>query len=160
MEANTSRSEVRHIPLRVISLTVLWLFLVGLPGPLLAQMAGAGSQVEALIETSDAAESLPLTTAQKQARQLATVLAEKPVTAPASERRAPLGVITDQGMRPGTRVIVPIFTGPGMEGRLVSGEQTFASPVEEEGAIVAEDARRPLFLPAAKAALAFELLVE
>jgi hypothetical protein len=63
-------------------------------------------------------------------------------------------------MRPGTRVILPIFTGPGVEGRLVSGEQTFVSPVEEEGAIVAEDARRPLFLPAAKAALAFELLVE
>ena len=160
MEANTSRSKVCHIPLGVIPLTVLWLFLAGLPGPLLAQMPDAGSRVEALVETSDTAESLPLTTAQEQARQLATVLGERPQTAPASERRTLLGVITDQTMRPGTRVILPIFTGPGIEGRLVSGEQTFASPVEEEDAVVAEDARRPLFLPAAKAALAFELLVE
>jgi hypothetical protein len=145
----------------VIPLTVLWFFLVALPGPLLAQRRDAGSRVEALVETSDTAESLPLTTAQEQARQLATVLVEQRQTAPASERRTPLGVITDQSMRPGTRVILPVFTGPGVEGRLVSGEQTFASPVEDgEDAVVVEDAQRPLFLPAAKAALGFELLVE
>jgi hypothetical protein len=160
METNTSRFDVGHIPWRVIPLTILWLFLAGLPDPLLAQVPGAGSRVEALVETSDTAESLPLTTAQEQARQLATVLAERPRTAHASERRTLFGVITDQAMRPGTRVILPIFTGPGIEGRLVSGELTFISPVAEEGTTVAEDARRPLFLPAAKAALAFELLVE
>jgi hypothetical protein len=123
-------------------------------------MTGAGSPVEALVETSDTAESLPLTTAQEQARQLATVLVGRSATAPASGRRTPLGVITDQPLRPGTRVILPIFTGQGIEGRLVSGEQTFTSPVEDDGATVEEDARRPLFLPAAKSTLSFELLVE
>jgi hypothetical protein len=117
--------------------------------------------VEALVEPSDTAESLPLTTAQEQARRLATVLVGgKSHTAPAAERRTLLGVITDQPLRPGTRVILPIFTGQGIEGRLVSGEQTFTSPVEDEGATVEEDARRPLFLPAAKSTLSFELLVE
>ena len=159
MDANTSRPEVHRIYLCGISLTVLWLFLAGWPGPLLAQRSGAGSQVEALIETSDAGESLPLPTAQEQARQLATVLVGAPDAAPASERRTPLGVVAEQPLRPGTRVILPIYTGPGIEGRVVSGEQTFASPVEE-GTTVAEDAQRPLFLPASKAALAFELLVE
>jgi hypothetical protein len=120
-----------------------------------------GSQVEALTETSDTAESLPLTTAQEQARQLATVLVGgQPRAAPTAERRTLFGVITDQPLRPGTRVILPIFTGQGIEGRLVSGEQTFTSPVEEEGTTAQEDARRPLFLPAAKSTLSFELLVE
>jgi hypothetical protein len=161
MDANTSRPKVCRISLCVIPLTVLWLFLAGWPALLLAQTAGTDSQVEALVETPDTAESLPLTTAQEQARQLATVLVGgKSHTAPAAERRTLLGVITAQPLRPGTRVILPIFTGQGVEGRLVSGEQTFTSPVEEEGTTVQEDARRPLFLPAAKTALSFELLVE
>jgi hypothetical protein len=159
MEANPSRSGVHYIHLRGISLAVLWLLLAGWSGSLLAQAPGAGSQVEALIETPDAAESLPLTTAQEQARQLATALAGTPDAASTAKRRALLGVVTEQPIRLGTRVILPLVTGPGIEGRLVSGEQTFASPVEE-GVTVAEDAQRPLFLPAAKAAVAVELLVE
>ena len=159
MDANPSRSEVYRLHLCGVSLIVLWLFLAGWPGPLLAQVPDAGSQVEALVGMSDAAESLPLTTAQEQARQLATALAGTPDAAPTSKRRTLLGIVTEQPVRLGTRVVLPLLTGPGVEGRLVSGEQTFASPVEE-GVTVAEDAQRPLFLPAAKAAVAVELLVE
>lgn len=68
--------------------------------------------------------------------------------------------MTEQVMRPGTRVILPLFTTRSIEGRLVSAEQTLASPVEDDGATVNGEARRPLFVPASNTALALEILVE
>jgi hypothetical protein len=130
------------------------------PTVLLAQERSSRSQVEALADLSEETEALPLTTAQEQARQLATVLVETPGSRRAAGKRTPLGVVLDQPVQPGTRVIVPIFAVPGVEGHIVSSEQTFASPVEDEGATVREDARRPLFIPASKTAIAVEVLVE
>lgn len=160
MYTNTSLFTMCRIHVRVIPLTALLLTLLHLPAPLLAQRTGGSSQIEALVESSDDAPSLPLTTAQEQAKQLATVLIATQEAAPSAKRSSLLGVVTDQAMRPGTRVVLPLFTAQGIEGRLVSAEQTFASPVEDDGVTVTVDARRPLFLPASNTALAFEILVE
>jgi hypothetical protein len=160
MYVNTSQSQRRCVAVGALSVGVLWLALCCSSTLLLAQERSRRSQVEALAAISEETESLPLTTAQEQARQLATVLVETPGATPATGKRTPLGVVFDQPVQPGTRVIVPIFAVQGVEGRIVSGEQTFASPVEEDGATVTEDARRPLFLPASKTAIAVEILVE
>jgi hypothetical protein len=105
-------------------------------------------------------ESLPLTAAQEQARQLATALEGTQEVAPATVKRTPLEIVFDRAVRLGTRVVLPVFTAWGIEGRVVSGEQTLASPVEDDGATEEEDARRPLFVPASKTSLAFEVLVK
>jgi hypothetical protein len=160
MYANTSRPKTRRVCVRVFLVGVLWLAILGLPGRLLAQASSARSQLEALMETPEEAASLPLTTAQEQARQLATVLVETQGAAATAAKRTPLGVVIDQAVQPGTRVILPLFTLWGLEVRLVSGEQTLASPVEDDGETVAEDARRPLFIPASKTAFAVDMLVK
>lgn len=67
MYANTSPSTMCRIHVQVVPLAVLLLTLLSLPGPLLAQKTDGGSQIEALVESSDDAVSLPLTTAQEQA---------------------------------------------------------------------------------------------
>jgi hypothetical protein len=160
MYINTSQSNRRYAAVGALSVGVLWLALCGSSTLLLAQERGRRSQVEALTDISEEAESLPLTTAQEHARQLATVLVESPGATPATAKRMSLGVVLDQPVQPGRRVIVPIFAVQGVEGRIVSGEQTFASPVEDEGGTVREDARRPLFIPASTTAIAVEVLVE
>jgi hypothetical protein len=160
MYANASRPKQRCVTVRVVLVGVLWLVLFGLPGLLLAQERGARSQLEALMETPEEAASLPLTTAQEQARQLATVLVATQGSAATTARRTPLGVVTDQALQPGTRVILPLFDLGDIEVRLVSGEQTMASPVADDGETEAEDARRPLFIPASKSAFAVEMLVK
>jgi hypothetical protein len=160
MYVNTSQSKRRCVAVGALSVGVLWLALCCSATLLLAQERGRRSQVEALADISEETESLPLTTAQEQARQLATVLVETRRTPPAAGKRTPLGVVFDQPVQLGNRVIVPIFSVQSVEGRIVSGEQTFASPVEDAGATVTEDAWRPLFLPASKAAIAVEILVE
>jgi hypothetical protein len=134
--------------------------LLGWPDLLLAQGVGARSQLEALMETPEEAASLPLTTAQEQARQLATVLVETQSSAATTARRTPLGVVPDRAVRLGTRVVQPLFTLWDLEVWLVGGEQTIASPVADDGETVEEDAQRPLFIPASKAAVAVEMLVK
>jgi hypothetical protein len=160
MYANASRPKKRCVSAGVFPVGVLWLVLFGWPGLLLAQDVGARSQLEALMETPEEAASLPLTTAQEQARQLATGLVETPGSATPAARHTPLAVVIDQAMQPGTRVILPLLILWGLEVRLVSGEQTLASPVEDDGETVEEDARRPLFIPASKTAVAVEMLVK
>jgi len=160
MGVNTSQSKRCCVAVRVFSVGVLCLVLCCSPILLLAQERSSRAQVEALAEISEETESLPLTTAQEQARQLATVLIERREATPAAGKRTPLGVVFDQPVQLGRRVVVPIFAVQSVQGRIVSGEQTFASPVEDEGATVKEDARRPLFLPASTAAIAVEVLVE
>ena len=160
MYADASQSKRSGVVVRVFSVGVLCLVLCCSPTLLLAQERSSRSQVEALAEIAEETESLPLTTAQEQARQLARVLVETSGGAPAAGKRTPLGVLLDRPVQPGTRVIVPIFAMQGVEGRIVSSEQTFASPVEDEGATVREDARRPLFIPASTTAIAVEVLVE
>lgn len=160
MYANASGPKQRRVAVCVVPVGVLWLVLLGLPDFLLAQGSGARSQLEALMATPEETTSLPLTTAQEQARQLATVLVETQGSAATTARRTPLGVVTDQAIQPGTRVILPLFTLGDIEVRLVSGEQTLASPVADDGETVEEDAQRPSFIPASKAALAVEMLVK
>jgi hypothetical protein len=145
---------------RVFAVGILWLALCCSPSLLLAQMTGSRAQAKALAVTSEEKESLPLTTAQKQAQQLATGLAETQGVAPTVARRTPLEVVFDRAARLGTRLVLPLFTAWGIEGRIVSGEQTLASPVEGEGATVVEDARRPLFVPASTTSLAFEVVAK
>lgn len=159
MSANASQSTRCCVSMRVFFVGAVVLLLC-LPSLLLAQAAGNRSQIEALIATADEAESLPLTTAQGQARQLATVLLETQSTSSTTAKRTPLGIITEQAVYPGMRVILPLFTWQSVEARLVSGEQTFASPVDGAGATETADARRPLFIPASNAAIALEVLAK
>jgi hypothetical protein len=160
MCTNASWPKKRCVSVRVVPVGVLWLVLLGWPGLLLAQDVSARSQLEALMETPEEAVSLPLTTAQEQARQLATVLVDPQGSTAATPRRTPLGVVTDQAIQPGARVVLPLFPLWDIEVRLVSGEQTLASPVADDGETVEEDAQRPLFIPASKGAFAVEMLVK
>jgi hypothetical protein len=160
MYLNTSQPRGPGVSVCVVSVALLWLALYCSPGLLLAQTTGSNAPGQAVAATAEEMESLPLTTAQEQARQLATALGKTQGVAPATAKRTPLEVVFDRAVRLGTRAVLPVFTAWGMEGRIVSGEQTLASPVEDGGTTEEEDARRTLFVPASTTSLAFEVLVE
>jgi hypothetical protein len=160
MYLNTSQPRGPGVSVYVVAVALLWLALYCSPGLLLAQTTSSRTPGEAVAATAEEMESPPLTTAQEQARQLATALGETQSVAPATAKRTPLEVVFDRAVRLGTRAVLPIFTAWSMEGRIVSGEQTLASPVEDDQITEEEDARRPLFVPASTTSLAVEVVAK
>ena len=75
-------------------------------------------------------EPLPLTTAQQEARALATVLIGKKSSTTVPLPSTPLEHITEQSLRPGKRLVIVLKSWHGGQLRLVSGQQTFASPID------------------------------
>jgi hypothetical protein len=147
---------------RLASFGALLFLLLGiLPPDVPAQVATRTNAAAPVLDAVDREELSSLTTAQQQARQLATVLigAREPSTI--ATPKTPLEVITEQTMRLGNRAIVPLFVSSGLEGRLVGGRQTFTSPVDYGPSTAKNDARRPLFIPASEEAMmALEILTK
>lgn len=75
-------------------------------------------------------EPVPLTPAQQEARALATVLIGKKSTTTVPLPSTPLEHFTEQSLRPGKRLVIVLKTWHGGQLRLVSGQQTFASPID------------------------------
>ena len=118
------------------------------------------AQIPLRLELLASQETVPLTAAQKEAKQLATALAGTPTPQADTSKAGPLTVILEQPLSPGQRPMVPVFFVGSMEGRFVGGQQTLASPVAPEPSHTVEDANRPMFIPASQAAVAVELLIE
>jgi hypothetical protein len=106
--------------------------------------------------TADSQDAPPLTTAQEQARQLATALTGTREASVVPENLPALGILADQARRLGRRLVIPLFAWHGIEIRFVGGEQTFASPVDEASAAAPEEAGRPSFPPATQATVGVE----
>jgi hypothetical protein len=140
----------------VIGLICLWCCTVLLPG----QVSLARAQTSPRPETVDGNESQPLTAAQEKARQLAVALHNERESRAETAAAASPGIVVEQPPAPGQRPVVPLFAAKGIEGRLVGGQQTLASPVTEISAGAAADANRPMFMPATQAAVAVEVLFE
>ena len=140
--------------LRAVLLLLLWC----LPGA-----ATEPSPPEAQLPLQEAFyddELPPLTAAQQEARQLATVLIGKkqPVTT-ATIPKTPFVLLAEQSLRPGKRLVIVLFTWRHGQTRLVSGQQTFVSPIDEVASISA-GARRSIPAHMADIALAVEVLVD
>jgi hypothetical protein len=130
--------------------------LLVLPALVMLHASLALAQTASSANTADSQDAPPLTTAQEQARQLATALTGKGEATVFPENLQALGILADQTMHLGKRLVIPLFAWHGVEIRFVGGEQTFASPVDEAAATVPEDAGRPLFLPASQTAVGVE----
>ncbi|GIX48140.1 MAG: hypothetical protein KatS3mg131_2351 [Candidatus Tectimicrobiota bacterium] len=105
----------------------------------------------------EADEPASLTAAQEEARRLAAALLEEQPP-PTPVLKVPLAIITERPLRPGERLVIVLFRTRHLEGRLLGGVQTLASPTDLL-AVVVLDARRPTFLPAEQAAVAVEMAV-
>ena len=106
-------------------------------------------------------ELTALTPAQQRARQLATVLSSEQPPSTTSAQTLPLSIITEQTMRLGNRLIIPLFTSAHLEGRFLGGIQTFTSPVAHDSSSSEDDARRPIFLPSLEETfMALEILAK
>jgi hypothetical protein len=114
------------------------------------------AQTPSSTNTADSQDAPPLTTAQEQARQLATALTGTRETGVFPENLPALGILADQTMRLGKRLVLPLFAWHGIEIRFVGGEQTFASPVDEASTTAPAETGRPSFLPAAQTAVGVE----
>ena len=111
----------------VVSGSLFILALTCLPGTVAAQ---ASTDVPLYShDFSDADELPPLTTAQQEARALATVLIGKKegTTTSLPIAATPLVFFSEQSLRPGKRLVVILGTWKRGQVRLVSGQQTFAS---------------------------------
>jgi hypothetical protein len=92
-------------------------------------------------ETAAATEELPpLTATQQEAQALASVLLgeQEPANAPASPTS--LDLRGEQPLRPGKQLYIFLFSWLGLRVYLVSGQQTFVSPVDD-ATLVATDSR-------------------
>jgi hypothetical protein len=138
------------------SLVSRFVLLLVLPALVLLYQPLVLAQTTAPAGTADSQDAPPLTKAQEQARQLATALTDKRETTIGPENLPALGILADQTMHLGKRLVIPLFAWQGIEIRFVGGEQTFASPVDEASDTAPEDAGRPLFLPASQAAVGVE----
>ena len=136
------------------------LLLLVLPALVTIRGPSVAAQTATPAGPADSQDASSLTAAQEEARQLATALTGKRKSAGGAEKISPLSVIADQTMRLGKRVVLRRFAWKNVDVRLVGGEQTFASPVDEASATASEDAGRPVFLPASQAAVAIEVLGE
>lgn len=118
------------------------------------------AQARSLSESGEPQDSLPLTQAQEEARQLAIALTNERDSGGRAASAIPLSITVEPALAPGQRPVLPLFQAVGMEGRLLGGQQTLASPVEATSANTVDDANRPLFVPATEAAVAVDLLFE
>lgn len=143
----------------VVSGSCFVLALTCLPGTVAAQ---ASADVPlASQDFPDADELPPLTTAQQEARDLATVLIGKKGSTTTSLPIAttPLALFSEQSLRPGKRLVVILGSWKGGQVRLVSGQQTFASPVDATLPILTKH-RLPPLDPGEDTAVAIEVLAE
>ena len=143
----------------VVSGSLFILALTCLPGTVAAQ---ASTDVPLYShDFSDADELPPLTTAQQEARALATVLIGKKegTTTSLPIAATPLVFFSEQSLRPGKRLVVILGTWKRGQVRLVSGQQTFASPVNATLPILIKH-RLPPLDPRDDTAVAIEVLAE
>ncbi|MGQ4810005.1 hypothetical protein NKDENANG_03448 [Candidatus Entotheonellaceae bacterium PAL068K] len=149
-------------PLRVVSCTVSWvvmgLLFAALPADMRAQGRRSDNRPTEVLEALGSEGISLLTVAQREARQLATILMGEREVATASAPKTLLRVLTEQTLRLGGRASLQLFVTTHLEGRLVGGRQTFASPVDHAPSSVQEDARRPRLLPTSQAMIALEIL--
>jgi hypothetical protein len=112
-------------------------------------------------DSSDVEELPPLTTAQQEARALATVLIGQKgsATTPPPIPATPLELFSEQVLRPGKRLVVILGTWQGGQVRLVSGQQTFVSPIDATLPILTKH-RLPPLEPGEDTAVAIEVLAE
>lgn len=142
------------------SLAVRVFLLLVLPALVMVRVPCVAAQTTPLAGTSASPEAPPLSGAQEQARRLATALTGKRESAVIVEKASPLGIPADQTRRLGQRMVIRLFVWRHVDVRLVGGEQTFVSPVDEASITAPEDAGRPVFRPASQAAVAVEVLAE
>lgn len=125
--------RVQHaLSLPVISAAVSWLFLC-CPVSVVAEdvpLASQSTTPQASQEVAPSNDSSPLTAAQQEAKELATVLSEEEESPVASPPPTPLALLAEQPLRPGERVAILLFSWLGFDLYLVSGQQTLASPVD------------------------------
>jgi hypothetical protein len=151
-------------PLRVVSclsaLAVVCFLLSVFPASVTAQIPASPSASSTFVDMPESEEFLSLTTAQQKAKQLATILIGKRETSTISTQKTPLGIIAEQTMHLGRRIVLPLFVASHLEGRLTGGRQTFVSPVDNASTTAKEDARRPLFLSASETIIAVEIVTK
>jgi len=128
---------------------------------LLAFVTPGAAQVSPSHLSSSVVERSPdehprLTPAQAEAQRLATQLLGEQRGFQAAIK-TPLEVVPEEGMYLGKRSVIVLFVTQGIEGRLLGGRQTFASPINISAAVVV-DAQRPAFIPASQALIAVEML--
>jgi hypothetical protein len=160
MDARASQVQDHSLVARVIPVIVGLALLWGGAALLMGRVSLAAAQPGPSLETHNDEEAQPLTPAQQEARQLAMILSNKPESQRGATAANSASITVDQPLRLGSRSVMPLFALQGVEGRLVGGQQTFASPVEQVSPSVAEDANRPLFVPATQAVIAVDILVE
>lgn len=103
-------------------------------------------------------ELLPLTEAQQAAKQLAATLENER----ASTAATPVGPAAIPLTAPDfheQRFMIKLYASDNVEVRVISGRQTFASPVDMQ-AVDEADARRPMLLHAEDGAIAIDVLLE
>jgi hypothetical protein len=132
--------------------------LCSVPALLPGQAPPAWAQTSPGQETLDSNESQPLTAGQEEARQLARALGHSRELSAETAETAQSGIAVEQPQVP-RRPVVSLFITQGVEGRLVGGQYTLASPVAEISEAAA-DANRPMFVPATQAAVGAEVLFE
>jgi hypothetical protein len=142
---------------RAAFLVSRFVLLLVLPALVLLHTPLVLAQTTSSADSADSQDAPPLTTAQEQARQLATALTGKGEATVFPENLPALGILADRTMHLGKRLVIPLFAWHGVEIRFVGGEQTFASPVDEAAATAPEEAGRPLFLPASQTAVGVEV---
>jgi hypothetical protein len=120
----------------------------------------AAAQANFHSATWDKEESLSLTPAREQARQLAITLRNEREFYSATAATVPLGLVVQPPSAPRQRPVVTLFVIQGVEGRVVGGQYTLLSPVAQTSSEAEADAQRPMFVPATQAAIATEVLFE
>ena len=128
------------------------------PTAVLAQMWASTAII--VLPAVDHEELASLTAPQRKARQLATILIDKPEAPITVIQKNPLRIIAEQTLQLGTRWAVVIFNASHVEGRLVGGRQTFTSSVDHAPHSVQEDAQRPLFVPPSEGVISLEIIVK
>jgi hypothetical protein len=161
MYSRHCRPRASYDILRATSLVSRFILLLVLPALVMLHEPLVMAQTTSSVGTADSQDAPSLTTAQEQARQLATALTTGKREATVVPENLPaLGLLADQTMRLGKRLVIPLFAWHGIEIRFVGGEQTFASPVDEASTTAPEDTGRPSFLPASQAAMGVEVTGE
>ena len=108
---------------------------------------------------ADPDEFQELTSAQQAAKQLAAGLDDTPTPVPTKRSTIPPFRLVEPADRHGKQVVLLLYASDHVQLRLVRGQDTLVSPIDDVTS-VASDARRPVLEHAHEGIMALELLIE